>query len=561
MPFVDWESLRDRLDRERQLPIDDALRLTREMADALGYAHSLGIIHRDIKPENILLERGHAIVADFGIARAVSSATSEKLTQTGMSIGTPAYMSPEQSVGESDLDARSDLYAVGCVLYEMLAGEPPYSGGSPQAIMAKRFRDPVPRVSTLRETVSPAIESALLRVLAKSPADRFQSASEFIAALSACSNIEVTTNAQIRTARDEEFRVAVLPFKTPASNAELVALGDELAKGIAVGLTRFSYLRVAARTTTLSNTMNAPDAQNAEQTLGARYVIDGSLRQAGNRLRVAAQLIDTMTGANLWAETYERTVSSDTAFEMQDDLVARVVATCGDRFGVLARSISDAVRDRDPLQLSPYEALMRGFGYHLRLSPDDHAAARDALERVVQQAPSNADCWAMLSWVYSHEFAHGFITRTDPLDRALSAARRAVDIAPSNQLAMQALAVMHFFRKEHVACLSAAERAVALNSLDTSNEAMFLIALCGQWDRGIALIRRAIELNPHHPRWYEWVVAFNAFRQRNYRDAIDETLKENLPEVFWTHVLLASAYGHLGEMAVAHAALQALYVR
>lgn len=167
----------------------------------------------------------------------------------------------------------------------------------------------------------------------------------------------------------------------------------------------------------------------------------------------------------------------------------------------------------------------------------------------------------MLSWVYSHEFAHGFNTRTDPLDRALSAARRAVDIAPSNQLAMQALAVVHFFRKEHVACLSIAERAVALNPLDTSNEAMFLIAFCGQWDRGIALIRRAIELNPHHPRWYEWVVAFNAFRQRNYRDAIDETLKENLPEVFWTHVLLASAYGHLGEMAVAHAALQALYVR
>ena len=165
MPLVEGESLRDRLTRDKQLPLDDALRLTREVADALGYAHSQGVVHRDIKPENILLERGHAVVADFGIARAVASAEADKLTQTGTAVGTPTYMSPEQSVGEGELDGRSDLYSLGCVLYEMLAGEPPYTGPSPQAIIAKRFREPLPRISTLRETVPPALEAAISRAL------------------------------------------------------------------------------------------------------------------------------------------------------------------------------------------------------------------------------------------------------------------------------------------------------------------------------------------------------------------------------------------------------------
>ena len=182
MPLVEGESLRDRLDREKQLSIDDALGIAREVADALGYAHERGVIHRDIKPENILLERGHAAVADFGIARALDTAGGDKLTQTGMAIGTPSYMSPEQSSGDAELDGRSDLYSLGCVLYEMLAGEPPYTGPSAQAIIAKRLTEPVPRVSTLRETVTPALEHALGRVLAKAPADRFRTAEEFVRA-------------------------------------------------------------------------------------------------------------------------------------------------------------------------------------------------------------------------------------------------------------------------------------------------------------------------------------------------------------------------------------------
>ncbi|GMR14352.1 MAG: hypothetical protein BMS9Abin29_2603 [Gemmatimonadota bacterium] len=183
MPYVEGESLRDRLTREKQLAIDDALQVAREVADALSYAHSHGVIHRDIKPENILLESGHAVVADFGIARAVSAAGGDKLTQTGLAIGTPVYMSPEQASGERDIDGRSDLYSLGCVIYEMLAGEPPYTGTTPQAVIAKKRSEPTPRISVVRELVPAGVEAAIDQALAKTPADRFATAQQFVEAL------------------------------------------------------------------------------------------------------------------------------------------------------------------------------------------------------------------------------------------------------------------------------------------------------------------------------------------------------------------------------------------
>ena len=184
MPFVEGESLRNRLKRDKQLPVDDALRIAREVADALGYAHSHGVIHRDIKPENVLLESGHAVVADFGIARAVNAAGGARLTETGLTVGTPEYMSPEQAAGGEDLDGRSDIYSLGCVLYEMLSAETPYTGPTPLAILAKKLSEPLPHVSVVRETVPAAVEAALAKALARTPADRFATAGEFAAALS-----------------------------------------------------------------------------------------------------------------------------------------------------------------------------------------------------------------------------------------------------------------------------------------------------------------------------------------------------------------------------------------
>jgi len=185
MPFVQGESLRDKLNRERQLSIDDALKITSEVADALGFAHSHGIVHRDIKPENILLESDHAVVTDFGIAKAVAEAGGERLTETGMAVGTPAYMSPEQATGEKDLDGRSDQYSLACVLYEMLGGDPPFTGVTPQAIISKKLSEPTPRISVVRELIPAAMEAALVRGLAKTPADRYPSVRDMVEGLTA----------------------------------------------------------------------------------------------------------------------------------------------------------------------------------------------------------------------------------------------------------------------------------------------------------------------------------------------------------------------------------------
>jgi serine/threonine-protein kinase len=183
MPYVDGESLRDRLDREKQLPIDDAVRIAREIADALGLAHSHGIVHRDIKPENVLLQGGHALVADFGIALAVQSAGGARLTQTGLSLGTPQYMSPEQAMGEKSVDVRADIYALGAVTYEMLVGEPPFTGATVQAIVAKVLSSEPEPPTTMRKTIPHHVEDAVLTALAKLPADRFADVKAFGAAL------------------------------------------------------------------------------------------------------------------------------------------------------------------------------------------------------------------------------------------------------------------------------------------------------------------------------------------------------------------------------------------
>jgi serine/threonine protein kinase/tetratricopeptide (TPR) repeat protein len=203
MPFVAGESLRDRLDRERQLPLDDALQIAREVADGLAYAHSHGVIHRDIKPENILLESGHAVIADFGIAKAIAAAGSERLTETGLAVGTPPYMSPEQASGGSDLDGRSDLYSLGCVLYEMLAGQPPFTGPTAESVVRQHLTVDAPSITGIRPAVPAHVAAALQRALAKTQADRFATTSRFAEALRGTTTLSVPA---ARTAMERRGR-------------------------------------------------------------------------------------------------------------------------------------------------------------------------------------------------------------------------------------------------------------------------------------------------------------------------------------------------------------------
>src|SRR6202795_4377437 len=246
---------------------------------------------------------------------------------------------------------------------------------------------------------------------------------------------------------EDGFWIAVLPLKLSDADADLADRAMALIEEIVTGLSRFSYLRVISLSSTSQYAGKSVDVRAVGKELGARYVIEGSLRHAGARVRVAAQLIDCNSGAHLWAETYYRPFCNQAAFDLFDDVVPQIVSTIADTHGVLPRSMSEALRTRDPSSLSPYEAVLRSFAHFQRVSAEEHAPARAALERAVQQSPGYSDAWAMLSLIYKEEFTHRFNLLPDPLGRALAAAQHAVEIAPSNHLAFHALASVEFFSK------------------------------------------------------------------------------------------------------------------
>jgi eukaryotic-like serine/threonine-protein kinase len=367
MPYVDGESLRERLTREKQLPLEDAFRIAREVADALSYAHSHGIVHRDIKPENVLLAGQHARVADFGIARAVTAAGGETLTGTGLAIGTPTYMSPEQANGEKDLDGRSDVYSLGCVLYEMLAGHPPFTGGTAREILVRHSMDVVPSLSAARPTVSPDLERVIATALAKTPADRFRTAALFAEALARPQSVAMPPAATVpgatstRRARRlalvgvaglvalggvllmlrrgseasapaepayERTAIAVLPFQNLSAEGPQAYFASGLHNELVTQLSKVAALKVISRTSVMSyvGTGNHPLRQIANQ-LRVGSLVEGSVQVVGGRLRVNVQLIDAATDANLWAERYDRTL--DDAFAIQSDVAQRIVAAVG----------------------------------------------------------------------------------------------------------------------------------------------------------------------------------------------------------------------------------------
>jgi TolB-like protein len=469
MPYVDGESLRARMRRERQLGLEDALRIIHEVAAALGHAHARGIIHRDIKPENVLLTRdGQALVADFGIARALDAAGGEKLTETGLALGTPAYMSPEQAAGDGQPDSRSDIYALGCMLYEMLAGQPPFTGGTAQAILARHAVDPVPSLSTVRATVPPTVEHAITKALAKVPADRFATAGEFARALTAgAANRQpqrvrlllgalglvallafaaVVLHNRIAPrgtgtvpAVPGVTRLAVLPFENLGDSANAY-FADGVADAIRGKLTALRGLEVIARASSMAYRASDKPPEEVARELGVRYLLTGTVRWAkvkngASRVQVSPELVEVGGAgapASKWQQPFDAALTD--VFQVQADIAGRVAEALNLTLGAAQRQ---TLKAKPTASLPAYDAYLKGeaaAAQFTRIDGPSLQRAIDLYERAVALDSHFVDAWTQLA--RAHALYYWWVL-PNPIggSAAKQAASRAEALAPGSAAA------------------------------------------------------------------------------------------------------------------------------
>lgn len=489
MPFVEGESLRDRLAREGPLPVDTALQVAREVADALAYAHARGVVHRDIKPENILLSAGHAIVADFGIARATSAAAALDLrvTEPGLTIGTPTYMSPEQALGES-VDGRSDLYSLGCVLYEMLTGRPPFDGATAVAMIARKITEVAPDPAAIRAGLPAEINQLLGRLLAREPAARLAQARELVEAIDATLRGVPLPQAVAAAAPDA---VAVLAFTTISPDRADEYLGDGLSEALMHALGRVDGLRVIARTSAFTFKGSGLDVREIGQRLRVRRVVEGSVRRSGERLRVTAKLIDAEDAVEIWAEQYDRRL--DDLFALEDELATAITARLSEVLRADRGASQPTARTR-PAAVAPtgnlpaYEQYLRGRHWWAQRTSDALHQALGHLEEATALDPGFAQAHAALAAVLATQGLYGTAPPAATMPRALAAAERALALDPRSA---EALAARGCVQASHAWNWAAAE----------------------------ADFRAAIEADPHDPMARQWFASTVLVPQGRFTEA------------------------------------------
>ncbi|MEO8227784.1 MAG: protein kinase [Gemmatimonadota bacterium] len=532
MPYVAGESLRARMDRERQLPVDDAVALTAAICSALEYAHSHGVVHRDIKPENILLADGEVLVADFGIARTLSAADDEQLTQTGLAIGTPAYMSPEQAAGESAIDGRSDVFALGCVLFEMLVGEAPFRGPSSQAIAARRALEPMPSICLVRRGVPVAIERAVRKALEKAPADRFPTARAFAEALTKAAT-EPPTSEHPAPARRRSRTVmaaalaalllggvAVTTYKlthrlsssraagSGASNGGLAVLafdnlssvaGDSilsrgLAAELATELRKVPGLRVAAPAAAFSFRGTAVSLDSIGRALDVRRLVTGTLRRTstGDSIRIDAQLLDAANGSQEWTGHYE--AKGSLSFALQDSIVLAIVTALQGRIAERTRQL---VVNHGTTDVAAQEAYFRG---RLILASRQHLdEALKSFDEAIRRDSAYANAWAGRGDVYAFMSFFCCLEPNDGLPVAKAAVLRALELDPTSAEAHTSLAIiLQQGERNDVTARAQLDTALALDSsyADTHLFLAWSHALRDEFPQAIAEAQKALRLSP-----------------------------------------------------------------
>ena len=419
-PFVAGGSLRDRLQKEGKLSVDEAIRIATEVGTGLDYAHRNGFVHRDVKPENILFADDHALLADFGIAHVAAGEGVEPITKGGVALGTPEYMSPEQAAGDADVGVSSDIYALGCVVYEMLAGQPPFRGANAIATMAKHVTEKPKALRILRPEVPPAIERAVMRSLAKMPGQRYASVSEFIGALqrqrSGASHVTPSATRSI----------AVLPFVNASPDPDNEYLSDGITDELIDALAKVDGLRVASRTSVFALKGKPQDVRAIGALLDVSEVLEGTVRRSGSDLRITAQLTSTEDGSLVWSQRYDRRL--DDVFAIQDEIARTIVNTLR---ATSFRDTSDPPISRGTDNVQAYGLYLRGRYAWNKRSQDGVIEAINFFEQAIAADPGYALAYTGLADAYALHIDYRNVAVHDGFARAKDYARKALELDES----------------------------------------------------------------------------------------------------------------------------------
>ena len=537
MPNMEGRSLRERLDQERQLPLEEALRITREVAAALDYAHRQQVVHRDIKPENILLHEGAAMVADFGIGKALSGNGST--TQTGVTVGTPAYMSPEQASGDTGVDGRSDLYSLGCVLYEMLSGEPPFTGPTGQAIIAKRFVSPVPKLRPNRD-VPAGVEDAVIRALARAPADRFVTTAEFAAALQGGSDSAAPSRAAPKA-------IAVLPLANMSADPENEYFSDGMTEEIINALAKVPGMQVASRTSSFAFKGKEVDVRQIGEKLAVSSVLEGSVRKVGNRIRITAQLISVENGYHLWSETYDRQLED--VFAVQDEISRAIV----EALKVRLTGDSAAGHVVAPTKnIEAYNIYLKGRFFFNKYTEAGLKKGLELFQQALVEDPGYARAYSGIADCWS-DLADDWVNPDEAYPRAKAAATRALQNDPDLAEAMTSLGkVLCWYEWDFAGAEHQLRKAVQINP--NLAEAHYVLGstlpAVGRLDEAIVEMRKALTLDPLAPQFSRWLGRFLLYAH-DYAGAIAQSHKtlELDDEYFQAYLDLGSVHMAQGDAA------------
>ena len=491
MPYIDGESLRDRLNRDQKIPLDESLGIARAVAGALDYAHRNRIVHRDIKPENIMMHEGQAMVMDFGIGKALTAAGPDTLTQVGMVVGTPAYVSPEQAAGEVDIDGRSDQYSLGCMLYEMLSGQRPWNGPTTQAVLNKRFTEQPPVLSRVIKDLPQEIDSAITRSLAQDPAARFTSSSEFARAL-----VQLMVTTPVSTPVPEGAQVvksiAVLPFANMSADPENEYFTDGMAEEIINALSKIRSLGVASRTSTFAFKGTTEDIREIGKKLEVSAVLEGSVRRMGNKIRVNAQLINVSNGYQLWAERYDREMED--VFAIQDEIAQNIVKALR---VVISEDEKRAIEKVPTEKVEAYDYYLRGrkfFHQHRRTSIE---FARQMFTKAIEVDPAYARAYSGIADCCSILYMY-FDARESNLKQADTASRKSLQLDPELAEAHAARGLSFSLSKHYADAAAEFETAMKLDP--KLYEAPYFFGRAnlaqGKWFEAAPLFEKAASLRP-----------------------------------------------------------------